>query len=82
MSCPPECHENIQALYRMSWPGWTRAILISLLGCIFVFAAWVYDSGVKTYATKEDVKEIKVELKQDMKEVKEMLSQLISRRNP
>ena len=55
--------DNIETLFDRSIPSWVRAVMITLLGVLFVLLGgnWLY--GVSTYATKESVAEVKAELK-------------------
>ena len=72
--------EDIKTLYERSLPAWTRAILVGLIGTLFVFCGWLYAYGASTYATKEEVKEMRVETRQDMKEINAKLDALLQRK--
>lgn len=79
--CPvstQERHEkDIETLYDRSLPAWVRAILISSIAALFAMYAGMYAYGASTYATKEEVKEIRAETRQDMKEINAKLDALL-----
>ena len=79
MTCPTECQEHIQRLYACSWPAWTRAILISLIGVIFATVAWMYSNEMQSFATKEEVREVRQELRQELKDANAKLDLLLTR---
>lgn len=79
MSCPTDCHENIQRLFSLSWPAWTRAVLVSLIGVLFGSVAFVYMNGTAVYATKEDLKESRAELKTELRDLNAKLDILLQR---
>jgi hypothetical protein len=88
-TCPNECHDkivacedNIKTLFGMSMPTWVRSVFITLIGLLFILYAGMYAYGASTYSTKEEVKEIKTELRADMKDMNEKLDVLLQRSKP
>lgn len=72
--------EDLQELYRRSWPTWTRPLVISgILACFILYAAsWAFNAI--NYSTKEETKEIRQELKQELRDINGKLDSLISQR--
>ena len=71
--CPKECEtdrdnmkDNIRELYGLSLPAWVRGVLIAVIGVLFLLygGLWIYN--VSNFATKEDLHEAKVDLKEDI----------------
>lgn len=75
--CPPSLQEqhteDIKKLYELSFPCWIRDTMIVLFGVIFVLygALWFY--LITQYPTKEDVKEMRSEIRQDLREIKDKM---------
>jgi hypothetical protein len=65
--------EDIQKLYDLSLPAWTRETLLVLLGLLFVLYGGLWAYLLTQYPTKDDMKEMRAEIRQDMKEIKEKL---------
>jgi len=75
--CPPECQldrdnlkEDVRELFGRTIPRRVQmgiyTILVSLIGTIFILIASSYLYATETYATKIEVREIKVDLKEQM----------------
>ena len=73
MVCPKECEddrhnlkENIKDLFKLSIPAWARGLLLTMIGVLFILygGQWLYN--VSTFATKEDLKEVKIDLKHEI----------------
>lgn len=86
MSCPNECHDkivqtqdDIKTLYTMSMPTWVRSVFITLLGLLFCLYAGMYAFNAAEFSTKDEVKELKQEVRQDMKEMNAKLDILLQR---
>lgn len=77
LECPTamqERHgEDIKKLYDLSLPDWVRGTMIALFGLLFVLYGGLWFYLVTTYPTKDDMKEMRVEIRQDMREIKEKL---------
>ena len=83
--CPPECREHqdnqdkaIDQLFQMAIPPWIRALFVAALTTLFCWSAWICVS----YATREDQKEVRSELRADMKEIHVKLDALLQKRTP
>lgn len=78
--CPSRLQEqhikDIDTLYRMAMPTWVRGMLLTAIGTLFAIYAvsWAYASV--TYATKDEVKDIRAEIRQDIRDIKDMLGQM------
>lgn len=76
-ACPTvlqEQHEgDIQKLFELSWPVWVRDMMLAAIGFLFVWVGglWFYMSC--TYAQKDEMKEMRTEIRADMKEIKDKL---------
>jgi hypothetical protein len=93
LHCPPECQEklkgvqedlekvegHVQRLYGISLPSWCRSVVLSLLGLLFLLygGLWVYLSG--SYTTKEEVREIKGELRSDIRAINDKLDLILTK---
>jgi|OM-RGC.v1.033092803 hypothetical protein len=64
-----EIKNHVQKLYSLSFPSWVRTILVMAIVSLFGMygALWVYAN--QTYATKEDVKEIKLDISETLNEI-------------
>lgn len=74
-----ECkkEEDFRSLYKMSIPVWVRSILIGGLIALFVLygGSWVYSSS--TFATKNELKEVKTEIKDVKKEINSGIKEIL-----
>ena len=84
--CPPSCHEKIEAvqddvklLFGLSIPAWVRGIFIGMIGMLFILYAGLYAYANSEFATKNEVKEMKAEMRGDMREVQAKLDVLLQR---
>lgn len=59
--------DDVKKLFAMSIPGWVRSVLIAAITALFIMygSVWVWASGA--FAAKEDMREIKADVK-DLRE--------------
>lgn len=72
--------EDLQELYRRSWPTWTRPLIISALIASFVLYAASWAFNAITFATKEETKDMRMELKQELRDINGKLDSLIAQK--
>ena len=76
-------HEgDLQELYKRSIPTWVRGFLI--LGIISLFGLYgaSYVDNARTYSTKEDLKDLRQELKEMRIEIRQDLKELSGKLEP
>jgi hypothetical protein len=80
MQCPPECQAQITQLQEAKIPPWLRAALIVGIGS--AIAGWIElrVNLVGTFSTKEEVKEVRSELREDLKSISAKLDRLLDER--
>lgn len=82
-TCPPECQEHqanqdksIDQLFQMAIPPWIRALFVASITTLFCWSAWICIN----YATRDDQKDVRSELRQEMKEIQGKLDTLLQRK--
>jgi hypothetical protein len=79
-TCPKECEDDranmktqltenkksIRDLFILAIPAWVRGLFIAVIGILFLLygGQWLYN--VSTFATKEDLREVKIDLKEEI----------------
>ena len=66
-------HEEIQELKRSSIQPWIRSVFITVMLGLIGYSVSFVGYSIITFATKAEVKEAKVDLKQDLEEIKELI---------
>jgi len=69
--------EEINNLFKMSIPTFVRGAIITSIGFLFLGLGGVYLWSVSTYATREEVKEMRSEWREDLREIKTDLKQIL-----
>ncbi len=87
LTCPTECKEerdrhekSIIDLFNISISPRAQQIVVYLIGLLFLVYAgsWVYN--VSTFATKDDLREVKVDLKEDIAQGFKLIKAELSKR--
>lgn len=75
--CPPECNSAIKKLEDAMIPTWLRAALIIGIGS--AIAGWIElrVNLVGTFSTKDEVKEVRQELREDLRSISQKLDKLL-----
>ena len=80
ITCPDDCKQDrdeaktdITGLWKISISPIAQRIVVYLIGVLFASVAFTFMYSVTTYATKEDLKETKVDLKHEIEQGFKML---------
>ena len=68
-----EHHDDIQDLKKQSIPPWVRSLFITILLGLIGYSVSFVCYSVLFFATKGELKEAKIDLKQDLNEIKELI---------
>lgn len=64
-----ELKKEIGKLFGMSLPTWVRSILIGCIGLLFLLYGGMWAYAATTYASKQDVKELRSEINDGIREI-------------
>jgi hypothetical protein len=65
--------EDIQKLFDLALPEWVRGTVIGIFTILFVLYGGLWFYLLTQYPTRDDVKEMRVELREDLQEIKDKL---------
>jgi len=85
-TCPEECKtdrtkitDRIDNLFKISISPRAQQIVVYLIGILFASITFIFIFSVTTYATKEDLKETKIDLKAEIQNGFNMLELKLSK---